>query len=34
MYVDDYSNNIYSYLIFKCLTCDSRSLKFFFEYGL
>ena len=33
MYVDDYSHNIYSYsyLIFKCLMCDSRSLKWVFK---
>ena len=34
MYVDDKSNNIYSYLIFSCLICDSRSLKRVFGYGL
>ena len=34
MYVDDKSNNIYSYLIFNCLICDSRSLKCVLGYGL
>ena len=34
MSVDDKSNNIYSYLIFNCLICDSRSLKCVLGYGL
>ena len=34
MYVDDYSYNILPYLIFKCLICDSRSLKCVWGYGL
>ena len=34
IYLDNKLNNIYSYLIFNCLICDSRSLKSVLGYGL